>query len=69
MQAPEQQTQVAEMPAKKAAADPFSDAAGEDTLPRVGELLGRAQDGTRQRFLIHARGLAWWQARRNPPAR
>jgi hypothetical protein len=47
MQAPEQQTQVAEMPAEQAVADPFSDAAVEDTLPRVGELLGRAQETAR----------------------
>jgi len=117
------------MPAEHAAADPFSDAVVEGTLPRVGELLGRAQETARgmaeaedelrlvrerfqrtkdpelqgdlaaealdqverqlaltrerrqgldsmegklwarrnrlERFLIHARGRAWWQARRN----
>jgi hypothetical protein len=130
MQAPEQQTQVAELPVEQAAADPFGDAGGEDTFLRVGELLGRAQETARamggaedalrlvrerfqqtedpelqgdlaaealdqverqltltrerrqgldsiegklwgrrnrlERFLIQARGLAWWQARRNP---
>jgi len=120
---------AAEMPAERAVADPFEDGRVEDTLPRVGELLGRAQETARgiveaedalrlvrerfertedpelqgelaaealdqverqltitrerrqgldsmegklwarrnrlERFLIHTRGRAWWQARRS----
>jgi enoyl-CoA hydratase/carnithine racemase len=131
MQAPEQDTQaVAQTAAEHGAADPFSDAALGETLPRLSELLGRAQETARamaeaedalrlvrerfqhtedpqlqgdlaaealdqverqlqltsqrrqgldsiegklwtrrnrlERFLIHTRGRAWWQARRNP---
>jgi len=131
MRAPEHDTQaVAQTPAAQGAADPFSDAAMGETLPRVSELLGRAQETARgmaeaedalrlvrerfqdtedpqlqgdlaaealdqverqlqltrerrqgldsiegklwtrrnrlERFLIHARGRAWWHARRNP---
>jgi enoyl-CoA hydratase/carnithine racemase len=130
MQAPERQTLVAaETPAERVAADPFADGRVEHTVPRVGELLGRAQETARgiveaedalrlvrerfertedpklqgelaaealdqverqltitrerrqgldsmegklwarrnrlERFLIHTRGRAWWQARRS----
>jgi hypothetical protein len=51
MQAPEQDTRaVAQTPAERGAIDPFSDAAMGESLPRMSELLGRAQ--------VTARGIA-----------